>query len=78
MHRRAFEVIDLEPETYERTNRFIEELEVLRVIKKYCEETRDDKEADRTPEWLLNLVRLHFPYISAAFYMFTSRISPAH
>jgi hypothetical protein len=60
MPRRPFEVVDLEARTYKKTRSFIEELEVLRVIKKHCEETRDDKEVDRTPQWLLQLVRLCF------------------
>jgi len=62
---RQFKVIDVEAGTYEKSKRHIEELEVLRVVKKYCEETLDDKEVDRTPEWLIKLVRFlifqHFP-----------------
>jgi hypothetical protein len=78
MIRRPFQVIDLEAETYKETKHVIEELEVLRVVKKYCEGTKDDKEVVRTLEWLLRLVRTPSFASPHLLYLFTSRILISH
>ena len=71
MPRRPFQVVDFDQETFKKTRHVIEELEVLRVIKKYCERTRDDKEVVRTLEWLIRLVRTRSPEFLHLLYSFT-------